>query len=323
MSLASSAVVSKPTESNPYAILNQRTTWQNESVNIGDLFQQYSAAPRASHDISRNGIIDITPSSPFLGNTTQEVFDAIAEDSPTLPTNADVPELDELKGLLQQQTSFGGIRGMLWNIPLKTPVRRYLYGIMASYSQFFTNLNRIDTVMGSQVLLDPLLHIIQGALQLLKVHEANELIIVGSDTLGIPVSRILETNTRKEEQDRWKLAHTMKDMWDAAVGKICRTHQPHPGFAVFGLQVFGQDLTFFKMDYRSHYRLWQLGTCMVPLGLGDFHERVATCAKQSIMVAHLVAQELEQRRNMPITRAQEFLAVSWAARNLRETVDSD
>jgi len=323
MSSTSSSLVSKLTASNPYATLNQRTTWQKESVNIGDLFQQHSTAPRASHDISRNRIIDITPSSPFLGNTSQEVFDAIAEDLPTLPTNTDVPELDELKGLLQQQTSFGGIRGMLWSIPLNTPVRRYLYGIMASYSQFFTNPGPIGTVIGSQVLLDPLLHIIQGALQLLKVHEANELMIVGSDALGIPVSRIFETNTRKEEQDRWKLARTMKDMWDAAVRKICRTHQPHPGFAVFGLQIFGQDLTFFKMDYRSHYRLWQLGTCMVPLGLSDFHEKVATCAKYSIMVAHLVAQELEQRRSMPTTRAQEFLAVSWAARNLRKTVDYD
>jgi hypothetical protein len=267
--------------------------------------------------------MDITPASPFLGNTSQEEFDTIAEDLPSLPTNADVPKLDELNDLLQQHTSFGGIRGMLWSIPLNTPVRRYLYGIMASYSQFFTNPNPINTVTDGQVLIDPLRPIIQGALQLFEVHGANEVLVVGSDTLGIPVSRIFETNTRKEEQDRWKLARSMKDAWDAAVRKICKTRQPHPGFAVFGLQIFGQDLKFFKMDYRSHYRLWHLKSCMVPLGLGDFHERVATCTKYSMMMAYLVAQELEQRRSMPTIKAQEVLKLSWAARNLRETIDSD
>ncbi|KAK3817736.1 MAG: hypothetical protein J3Q66DRAFT_369539 [Benniella sp.] len=249
--------------------LNDGTSPQKESVNIGDSFEQYSAAPRASYDISRNGIIDITPLSPFLGNTTQEVFDAIAEDLLYLPTNADIPELNELNDLLQQQTSFEGIRSMLWSIPLKTPVRRYLYGIVTSYSQFFTNPDPINTVTESSALVDPLRSIIQGALQLFE------------------------------------------------------TRQPHPRLVVFGLQVFGPNLTFFKMDYRSHYRLWELNSCMVPLELSDFHEKVATCAERSIIMTYLVAQELEQRRSMPTIQAQEAFTLSWAAGNLRETVDSD
>ncbi|KAF9951764.1 hypothetical protein BGZ65_005762, partial [Modicella reniformis] len=130
---------------------------------------------------------------------------------------------------------------------------------------------------------------------------------------------IYEKDIRKFKEDRWKLARAMKDSWDSAVRKLAKDYRPHEGLSVYGLHFFDERLSFLRLDYRGHFRLWQIDTAQLPTRHHDFFGRIVTCSKIALKFAAVVAKEIDQRRKMATISPVGALALSRAARSLKHS----
>lgn len=107
-----------------FALLNQRTHW----TNILPRFQEYRQEQSWTLDLSPDGIMDLTLGSRFTATLNDQDLLTILEDQPIL--TEDFKELTELDELLGEDCSFDIISERIFNTPLNTPVRRFLYGIV-------------------------------------------------------------------------------------------------------------------------------------------------------------------------------------------------
>jgi hypothetical protein len=119
------------TQSNPalsiadhFALLNQRTHW----TDILPRFQEYRQEQNWTLDLSPDGIMDLTLGSRFTAMLDDQDLLKILEDQPIL--SEEFKELAELDELLGEDCSFEVISERIFNIPLNTPVRRFLYGVV-------------------------------------------------------------------------------------------------------------------------------------------------------------------------------------------------
>ncbi|KAG0368143.1 hypothetical protein BC939DRAFT_479656 [Gamsiella multidivaricata] len=133
---------------------------------------------------------------------------------------------------------------------------------------------------------------------------------------------LYEKDVRKKNEDRRKLGRSMKESWDSAVKKLAESHQPHGNFSMFGLQFFDQKLTFLKLDYRGHYRLWQVDSSDLPVQTSDFYEKVTACCRSALRFARAVAEEVRQRKELPALSPRDVLLLRRAASKLSPTTIS-
>ncbi|KAG0049190.1 hypothetical protein BGZ83_005993 [Gryganskiella cystojenkinii] len=335
-----------------YAVLNQRTHWLADGVDIGKLFEDYKQGRRSSLDIAQDDIIDLTADSPFLHDTSDAAFGAIIADFPT--NDSVVDELVELTSALGETCSFEQFQDRVFNVPPNTPIRRFIFRILDSYSRYFPKHKDVPHLLERQAMFDLLCPFIRGALLVYDIEsDISEIAIVGSgvrknlgkealdklskcrladitgnDGMGHQVflaecSKIYEKDTRKFKEDRWKLARAMKDSWDLAVRKLAENHcRPHEDLSVYGMHFFDDTLVFLKLDYCGHYRLWQVDTAQLPMRHHDFFNRTVTCCKIALRFAAVIAKEIDQRKTLAMISPAAVLALSRAARNLKRTTDS-
>ncbi|KAF8933202.1 hypothetical protein BGZ58_006507 [Dissophora ornata] len=266
--------------------------------------------------------MDLTTDSPFLKEVDDKEFDVILKDIPSLSGNLEMKELDEL---LDEQRSYEELQDKVFNTPPNTPVRRFLFRVVDSYSRYFPKhsyIPRIEiAIIGTgerrNASMDPTD----------KMKKCKRADITGNDTRGNQVflaecSMLYEKDIRKKREDRRKLARSMKDSWDSAAKKLAESHLPHDDLSVFGLQFFDEKLTFLKLDYRAHYRLWQVDTSNLPTQTSNFHERAAICCKTALMFARAVAEEVRQRKELPALSPRDVLSLTRVTDKLTRTTDS-
>ncbi|KAF9563173.1 hypothetical protein EC968_004981 [Mortierella alpina] len=335
-----------------YASLSQRTTWLEEEEDVGFAFEEYRAKRKSSLDLSADDIMDLTADSPFLEqiDDDKEVH-VIIKDLPKL-TNEFI-EMQELDSLLGEQCSYEALQDKVFNTPPNTDVRRFLFRVVDSYSRYFSKCSDIPKTSERQVTFDLLSPFIRGALQVFDVEsDLGEIAIIGTgerrnanrdladkldkckraditgkDTRGNQVflgecSMLYEKDVRKKVEDRWKLVRSMKDSWDSAIKKFAESHRPHGTFSTFGLQFFDQKLTFLKLDYRGHYRVWQVDSCDLPVQTSDFYEKADICCRSTLRFARAVAEEIRQRKKLPALSPCDVLLLRRAANKLTPTTMS-
>jgi len=60
-----------------YALINQRTRWVSDGVDVGSLFKDYKQRRKAPMDIAQDDIINFTTDSPFLASIDDAAFNAV------------------------------------------------------------------------------------------------------------------------------------------------------------------------------------------------------------------------------------------------------
>ncbi|KAF9426711.1 hypothetical protein BGZ76_002643 [Entomortierella beljakovae] len=334
-----------------YAVLNQRTHWLTDDVDIGPLFKDYKQLRKASMDMAQDDIIDLTADSPFLDGLSDTAFNAVLVDFPTCEGVPD--DLEELELLFGDTCSYEQLQDRVFNVAPNTPIRRFMFRILDSYSRYFPKHKDIPHLLERQAMFDLLCPFIRGALLVYNIEsDLSEIAIIGSgvrknigkeasdklsrcrladitgnDGMGNQVflaecSKIYEKDIRKFKEDRWKLARAMKDSWDSAVRKLAEDHRPHENLSVYGLHYFDEKLVFMKLDYRGHYRLWQIDSAPLPMRHHDFFDMSATCSKVALKFASAIAKEIGQRKKQPTISPIGVLSLSRAARSLKRTTNS-
>ena len=335
-----------------YAVVNQRTEWLSDGFDIGVLFQEYKQHRKASLEVAMDDIMDLTADSNFTAIISDTAFSAVINDLPKFESDSE--ELVELTLALEDVCSYEQLRDRVFNVAPNTPIRRFLFRIVDCYSRYFPKHMDIPHLLERQAMFDLLCPFIRGALMVYNVEsDVSEVAIIGSgmrknfgkdasdkqskcrladitgnDGMGNQVflaecSKIYEKDIRKFKEDRWKLARAMKDSWDLTVRKFAEDQiRPPEGLSVFGLQFFDEKLFFLKLDYRSHYRLWQIETAQFPTRHGDFFDKTVICSKIALKFAAAVAKEIGQRKKLSVISSAEALMLSRASRRLKQTLDS-
>ncbi|KAG0329810.1 hypothetical protein BG004_002239 [Podila humilis] len=255
-----------------YALFNQRVDWDDEIV---DKFNQYTDEHQGQSDIGEDYIMDITAGSSLVKSFPDDVYNMVMADAPTLPRN--FPELEELKELIGDKSTFLSLQELVYNVPLNTKVRRFVYAGVQGYSKYFPRNTHLPDKDERQLMIDIIDPVLQGALDVFDIsRDVSEIAILGSgerrnyvknptekidrckraDFVGYDngdrqlllaeCSTMYETDARKLLADRWKLSRAMKDTFDSTMKKCAERVQPHSQFSVFGLQLSGRSSPFFK-----------------------------------------------------------------------------
>ncbi|KAF9427248.1 hypothetical protein BGZ94_005230 [Podila epigama] len=145
-----------------------------------------------SEDSERPSLKDLTADSAFLTYTSDTEFRAIMSD---FPTSDNVPtEVDELSSLLGLSCSYEVLRDRVFATPPNTPIRRFLFKIIESYSRYFPRHNDVPSLMERQAMFDLLCPFIRSALFVYEVESVlSEIPIVGSG---------LRKNSSKDPSDK-------------------------------------------------------------------------------------------------------------------------
>ncbi|KAF9083123.1 hypothetical protein BGX27_004247, partial [Mortierella sp. AM989] len=162
-----------------YAVLNQRTEWKSKGVNIGVVFMNFKQQRRASLEIAQDDIIGITTESSFLDYTSDTEFNALVADFPK--SEPEPQELEELTLLLGATCTYEELRDRVFNTPPNTPVRRFLFRIIDSYSRYFPNHKDVPSLLERQAMFDLLCPFTRSALLVYDIEsDVSEIPIVGS-----------------------------------------------------------------------------------------------------------------------------------------------
>ncbi|KAF9123046.1 hypothetical protein BGW39_009306 [Mortierella sp. 14UC] len=333
-----------------FALLNQRTQWSN----ILSKFYEYRQEQNWTLDLSLDGIMDLTLASRFTSTLDDQDLETILEDQPTL--TEEFKELIELDELLGEDCSFEAITERIFNTPLNTPVRRFLYGIVHAYSRYFPRKTAIPALEEKQGMFAILCPFIQGALDVYHIESfMSEIAITASgerknadkdygermeksrraDMIAVDsednqiflseCSAIYEKDKRKSVEDKWKLGRAMKDSWDSTVRKVVQSYHPHRDLATFGIQFFSHRLVFYKMDFRGEYRFWQMDSCDIPLQMNattGFEKKFRASCRNSLCFAQMVAEEIRVRDALPFLSMKEKIILGRAAQRIKPTTDS-
>ncbi|KAF9141487.1 hypothetical protein BGX30_004705 [Mortierella sp. GBA39] len=331
-----------------FALLNQRTQWSN----IPPRFEEYRQDQSWTLDLSPDGIMDLTLGSRFTATLDDQDLLTILEDQPML--TQEFKELTELDELLGEDCSFEAISERIFNTPLNTPVRRFLYGVVHAYSRYFPWKTVIPALEEKQGMFAILCPFIQGALDVYHIESfMSEIAITASgerknadkdygermeksrraDMIAVDsednqvllseCSSIYEKDKRKFAEDKWKLGRALKDSWDSTVRKVVQSYHPHQDLATFGIQFFSHRLVFYKMDFRGEYRLWQMDSCDIPLQMSTgFEKKFRASCRNSLCFAHMVAEEIRVRGALPFLSIKEKIILGRAAQCIKPTTDS-
>ncbi|KAK3817029.1 MAG: hypothetical protein J3R72DRAFT_44213 [Linnemannia gamsii] len=335
---------------NHFALLNQRTQWSN----ILSKFHEYRQEQNWTLDLSPDGIMDLTLGSRFTATLDDEELETILEDQPALAE--EFKELTELDELLGDNCSFEAISERIFNTPLNTPVKRFLYGIVHAYSRYFPRKTAIPALEEKQGMFAILCPFIQGALDVYHIESfMSEIAITASgerknadkdygermeksrraDMIAVDsednqiflseCSSIYEKDKRKLAEDKWKLGRAMKDSWDSTVRKVVQSYHPHQDLATFGIQFFSHRLVFYRMDYRGEYRFWQVDSCDIPLQMNTtagFEKKLRASCRSVLCFAYMVAEEIQVRGALPFLSMKEKIILGRAAQRIKPTTDS-
>ncbi|KAF8979083.1 hypothetical protein BGZ46_005823 [Entomortierella lignicola] len=285
--------------------------------------------------------MDMTSASSFVMSISDEIYAEAMEDMPTLDFGLE--EIKELKIIMEPECSFEELRDRIYELPLNTPVRRYLYGVIESYS---------SRMIRKQGMFDVICPFVRGALRVFgvpsniseiaimatgerrnfdqnyedRLQSCKRADIVAADKDGIQIfladcTMLHETDVRKFTEDRWKVARCMKDIWDFGIRRTTQIQSPHENFSTFGLHSFGRELHFL-LDFCSLYRLWEIETCHVPLELAGFWKKMMTCCETSLAFAKAVMIEVERRKRQEKLSQKQRLSLIRAANNIPRTTVS-
>ncbi|KAF9202377.1 hypothetical protein BGZ49_007446 [Haplosporangium sp. Z 27] len=84
---------------------------------------------KSSFDISKDNIMDMTSASAFVMSLRDEIYTEAMEDIPTLDFGLKEIRVEDYHGA---RVLFEELRYRIYELPLNTPVRRYLYGVVES-----------------------------------------------------------------------------------------------------------------------------------------------------------------------------------------------
>ncbi|KAF9202274.1 hypothetical protein BGZ49_007542 [Haplosporangium sp. Z 27] len=333
-----------------FGVLHQKKEWVN-NINIGDYFSRLKGTFEQPFDLSNDNIMDMTSASAFIMSMDDHAYTTAMEDLPEF--DIAFPELEELNMILDVESCFEDLKNKIYNLPLNTPVRRYLYGVIESYAIFFDEHTTVPSLEEKQGVFDVVCPFVRGAFRVFGIatriseiaviatgerrnhyqkHEERlqlckraDIVAVDKENLQIFVAEcatLQETDVRKRMEDRWKLARCMKDIWDSGMRQTIQLHTPHERFATFGLQSFGAELHFLQLDFRGVYRLWELETCHVPLEVSGFWKKVKTCCQVSLCFAKAMAVEVEFRQRQDRMSLRQRMSMVRAANQIPRTTCS-
>ncbi|KAG0007228.1 hypothetical protein BGZ80_004920 [Entomortierella chlamydospora] len=333
-----------------FAFLRQKTTWET-TFDIGGYFSRIRGSLKSSFDISKDNIMDMTSASAFVMSLSDETYTEAMEDMPTLDFGLE--EIKELKIIMEPECSFEELRDRIYGMPLDTPVRRYVYGVIESYAAFFDDNSVVPELEEKQGMFDVICPFVRGAFRVFRVpsniseiaimatgerrnfnqnyedrlRNCKRADIVAADKDGIQIflaecAMLHEKDVRKFTEDRWKVARCMKDIWDFGMRRTTQVQSPHENFSTFGLHSFGQELHFLQLDFRSSYRLWEIETCRVPLEIAGFWKKMITCCQTSLAFTKAVITEVERRKGQEMLSQKERLSLMRTANNIPRTTVS-
>ncbi|KAF9993592.1 hypothetical protein BGZ79_001718 [Entomortierella chlamydospora] len=310
-----------------------------------------SASASAPAPLSQYNIMDMTSASAFVMSLSDETYTEAMEDMPTLDFGLE--EIKELKIIMEPECSFEELRDRIYGMPLDTPVRRYVYGVIESYAAFFDDNSVVPELEEKQGMFDVICPFVRGAFRVFRVpsniseiaimatgerrnfnqnyedrlRNCKRADIVAADKDGIQIflaecAMLHEKDVRKFTEDRWKVARCMKDIWDFGMRRTTQVQSPHENFSTFGLHSFGQELHFLQLDFRSSYRLWEIETCRVPLEIAGFWKKMITCCQTSLAFTKAVITEVERRKGQEMLSQKERLSLMRTANNIPRTTVS-
>ncbi|KAF9346497.1 hypothetical protein BGX34_003852 [Mortierella sp. NVP85] len=348
MVLPTSSPVLPTTTMAAYALYNQRIDWNDQVITA---FDQYVNEHQDLSDVGGDFIMDITAGSSLVKSLPDHIYGLVESDAPTLPDS--FAELVELNELISGKSSFQALQDLVYSIPLNTKVRRFLYASVQGYAKYFPRHSHLPDKDERQLMIDVVDPVLQGAFDVFDMsRNVSEVAIVGSgerrnlektstekidrckradfvgyDHYGRQIvlaecSTLYETDTRKLWADRWKLSRAMKDTLDSTMKKYGESVRPHSRFSVFGIQTFGQKVTLLQMDFRNHYRLWQLAWVDVPTNQTEFELTFSSYVRKVLCFAKLVKMESTCREQQPRLSDREVVALSRAQHRLVPTTPS-
>ncbi|KAF9354833.1 hypothetical protein BGX26_007319 [Mortierella sp. AD094] len=216
---------------------------------------------------------------------------------------------------MEPECSFDELRDRIHGVPLNTPVRRYLYGVIESY--YISEIAIVAT--GEKRNFD------QNYEDKLQSCKRADIVAAGKDGIQLFLAEyamLRKTDVRKSTEDRRKVFRCMKDIWDFGMRRTTQTKSPHESFSTFGLYSFGLDMHFLQLDFRSSYRLWEIETCHVSLELAGFWKKMMTCCETSLAFAKAVFIEVEKRKRQEKLSQKQRLSLIRAANNIPRTTVS-
>ncbi|KAF9146264.1 hypothetical protein BGX30_002520 [Mortierella sp. GBA39] len=114
-------------------------------------FGQYADKHQNSLDVCED-FMDFTVGSSLVKSLSSGIHDLLEPDAPTLASI--FAKLEELKQLIHGNSLLKDLRNVVYGIPLKTEVRRFLYASVQGYTKYFPHHSHLPDKDERQLMTD-------------------------------------------------------------------------------------------------------------------------------------------------------------------------
>ncbi|KAF9157612.1 hypothetical protein BGX20_003826 [Mortierella sp. AD010] len=132
-------------------------------------------------------------------------------------------------------------------------------------------------------------------------HQADAVVSHGG--LQIVLFECAPPNTNDADKpflDHYKLARDLKDTWIYNVEALIKDgREPPKGLSVYGVQVAGNRMELYSLDFKGCFRLQELAIIKLPAQLDNFQVNFKNLVQTSFNFANLVKDELDRWDSAP------------------------
>ncbi|KAG0253761.1 hypothetical protein BGZ95_006214, partial [Linnemannia exigua] len=313
-----------------FATLNQDTTWMEDEIDMLAVFEKFVTI-EGSYSLAQDHIADMSEGSSFVQSLSNKEYNMACLprfDPPSIATKWPTFQ-PVVSRVLQPSFSFDEVFSAIKDESLHDPIVEYIHAICYSYDHYFHFRDSIpETLNEREGFADTTWSIIRGALKLAHVssrflevpvigvevrknanknlleetkeqaHQADGVGYLASERSQIYLaeSSVLHLpDTRKRILDEIKVKRDMRDTLIAQLAEFSRESLPPTGFSVFGSTSFGPHTKFYQMDIAGVFRVYQMGSMLIPLAKEGFASKLRRSITTALGFALRIGDERDRR----------------------------
>ncbi|KAF9170544.1 hypothetical protein BGX21_010409 [Mortierella sp. AD011] len=299
-------------------------------VDMVRAFKRYKDIHASIFELSNDEIMDLTSGSTFVTSLSDEEHGFVLDEISLMD---DTMTVDDLDLVFKNSCCFEDVEKWAYKNILDTSIKRLLVDTWGSYYQSRPELLEKQAVA---IFLAPVISSSFKQVQMVTLtreipvaavswrknfnkdprldkmdYPACADIVVTSKTgeqvCILESSRIDETKQEKDVQDHWKIARTLRDMWNYKAEKLSLTRHVPSTMATFGMQFFSGRLRFYQLNFCGGYRFYEIGSVDVPLAKDDFIAMTPRYIKPVMQFAVRIQQNARMCENSPLLTQREKL----------------
>ncbi|KAF9540575.1 hypothetical protein EC957_003965 [Mortierella hygrophila] len=301
-----------------------------DEIDMLSVFERF-AAIEGSYSLVQDHIADMTEGSSFVRSLSNEEYSMACLPTFGAPSIATKwPTFQPVvHRVLRSSFSFDEVFSAIKDESFRDPFVEYIHAICYSYDHYFHFRDTIpETLNEREGFADTTWSIIRGALKLANVssrflevpvvgvevrknanknlleeikeqaHQADGVGYLDSERSQIYLaeSSVLHLpDTRKRILDEIKVKRDMRDTLIAQLAEFSRESLPPRGFSVFGSTSFGPHTKFYQMDIAGVFRVYQVGSMLIPLTKEGFASKLRRCITTALRFALRIGDERDRR----------------------------